>query len=228
MRNILNNKFKPLHKLPINSAEAAEVITLKLHELLMAPVTNCVRKDRGIGLRWLVAPTAARAMKDLAYNIGQRAHALKVLPIGVANPAGLPLDVLLTDRQPKGGHLAAVPYDQVPALFAKLVEFSQPAHDYFTCTEAACAIGTPVSYINKVARTGELPAIRSDASLPAQIAAGIIPYEWRIQPADLYALRPMVVDVIPGVRPVIFDSIDVLRAHRPAPERSARNAMGSI
>lgn len=222
-RNILNNKFKSLHELPINSAEAAEVITLKLYEMLFAPVRHRVHKDR-VGPRWLVTPTMAKTMKDLAYGIGQRAHALKVLPISVANPAGEPLDALLTERQPKGGHLAAIPYDQVPTLFAKLVEFSQPAHDYLTCTEAMRAIGKPMPFIRKVIQTGELPAIKGEASLPAHIAAKLIPYEWRIRPADLYAHWPMVIDVIPGVKPVIFDLIMycALTGPRPSEARKMR------
>jgi integrase len=206
-RTILNNKLKSLHNLPINSAEAADTLTLKLHELLMAPVTNFMRKDRGIGPRWHIAPKAAEAMKHLAYNIGERAHALKVLPISVANPAGPPLDALLTERQPKGGHWQAIPYNLAPSLFTTLLEFSQPAHPYFSLTEAKRAVGKTMGTIKQAIRDEILPATRAEPSLPAHVAAKLIPYEWRILPADLYQLWPPVIDAIPGVKPVIFDLI---------------------
>src|SRR5262249_11857473 len=160
--------------------EDAEVITLKLYDLLMAPVTNRTRKDRPVGPRWHVAPTMARTMKYLAYNIGERAHALKVLPISVANPAGPPLDALLTERQPRGGHHAAIPYQQTPTLYAKLVELSQPAHEYFSLTEAVRAVGKTMGTIKDAIRSGKLPAIKAEASLLAHIVSGIVPYEWRI------------------------------------------------
>jgi len=222
-RNILNNKFKPLHNLPINTAEAAEVITLKLYDMLMTePVANRLRKDRPIGPRWFVTPTEALTMKHFAYNIGERAHALKVLPISVANPAGPPLDALITERQPKGRHFAAIPYQQVPALYAKLVELSQPAHDYFTLSEAARAVRQPESTIRAAIRSGKLPAIRADASLPTFIVTGLVPYEWRILPADLYKLWPPVIDAIPGVKPVIYDLIRFCALIGPRPKEARK------
>jgi integrase len=124
------------------------------------------------------------------------------------------------ERQPKPGHLAAIPYQDVPALFATLVEISQPAHDYFTCSEAKRAIGnahgTHYQFIKDL-RTGKIPAIKAPPSLPAQIASGIVREEWRIMPADLYDYRPMVIDVIPGVKPVIYDLIMMCALTGPRP-----------
>jgi integrase len=221
-RNILNNKFKSLHELPINSAEAAEVITLKLYELLFAPVKHRVHKDR-VGPRWLVTPTMAKTMKSLAYNIGERAHALKVLPISVANPAGEPLDALLTDRQPKGGHWAAIKYDQVPALYRRLDELSQPApQDYFTVSEAARAVGKTTYCIKHAIRYKKLPAYKGEVTVDC--VRRIASYEWRIKPADLFNIWPMVVDVIPGVRSVIWDLLKfcALNGQRPSEAREMR------
>jgi integrase len=208
MRNILYNKFKPLHAMPINSAEAADMITLKLYEI--------------IGPKWLTTPAMATTMKHLAYGIGKRAHGLKVLPMNVANPAGEPLDALLTERQPEAGHWLAVPYRQTPVLYSKLDEFSQSRQSYFTATEAARAIGEPIQFITKRIRSGELPATKGEATLPAQVKAGIIPYEWRIEPAELFKRWDMIVDVIPGVPPVIFDLIKFCALNGPRPSEARK------
>jgi integrase len=220
MCNILYNNFKPLHALPINSAEAAEVITLRLYEILYAPIqhrTHKLRKNEP-GPRWLVTPKMAKHIKKLAYGICRRAHQLKVLPITVANPAGEPLDALLTDRQPKGGHLPAMPYNQVPTLFTELVKLSQPIHDYFTTTDAIRATGKSSGFIRKLIKNEELPAIQGEPSI--HNSAKLAEYEWRIQPADLYACSPMVVDVIPGIRPVIFDLIMFCALTGPRPSEA--------
>ena len=214
-RNILHRKFKSLHQLPINSAEAAEVITLKLHELLMAPVTPRNTK-RESGPRWFATPEMAKTMKALAYGIGQRAHGLKVLPISVANPAGEPLDALLTEKQPKGGQLAAMPYQQVPAVYHTLDQISRSTLPYFTASEAARAIGKYIDFVRRRIPE-EIPASKDEPSSPSQIASKVIDYEWRIDPAVLYSKYEMVVDVIPGVQPVVFDLIKMCALTGPRP-----------
>jgi len=115
-RNILNNQLKPLHALAINSAEAAEVITRRLHEILYTPVQHRIRRLRKDepGPRWLVTPRMAREIKEVGHGICYRAHQLKVLPISVANPAAEPLDALLTDRNPKTGILQPSPTIRLP------------------------------------------------------------------------------------------------------------------
>ena len=219
--NILNNKFKSLHALPINSAEAAEVITLKLHELLMAPIRHRTGKRRP-GPRWHTTPEIAMTMKQLAYNIGKHAHALRVLPINVANPGAEPLDALLTERQPERGNFQAIHFSKVPALYHTLDVACQPAHSFFTGTEAARAIGlTKNTYkFRQALRNGELKVTRAEPSLPAHRISKTIAYENRIEPADLYEKFPMVIDVIPGVRPVVFDMIKFCSLIGPRPSEA--------
>jgi hypothetical protein len=228
-RDLLKNQLEHLHKLPIDSAEAAEVLTLKFYEFLYAPVRGARRKNRDrIGPRWLIRPGAALAAKHFFYNVGKRAHALKVLPITVANPGGLPLDAILVDRQPKGGHLAAIPYNLCPKLYDELEELSQPNQDYFTISEAARAIGVTKGYCrNLVMYKKRIPVERAAPSLPAIMGRRgqyLHHYEIRIKPAELYARYPMVVDVIPGVKSVVFELIKfcILTGPRPSEAREMR------
>src|SRR5262249_40187308 len=124
--------------------------------------------------------------------------------------------------QPKDGHFAAIPYNQAPTLFAELVKLSQPPHDYFTSSEGVRAIGKSDAFIRDLIRTGKLPAIKSEPSLPGRYIniAKLLQYEWRFQPADLYACSPMVVDVIPGVQPVIFELIKFCMLTGPRPSEA--------
>jgi integrase len=204
-RYILNGYLKPLHALPINSAEAAEVITLKLYEIIKP--------------HWLTKPRMMRDVQYLAIAIGQRAHDLKVLPINVANPAAEPLKALLAVRQPAPGHWHAIPYQKAPALYAKLEELSRPAHSYFSVSEAARAIGKPSSSIRPMIKSGMLPAIKGDRLLKTPIT-----YEWQIDGNELFARYPKVVDVIPGIKPVIFRLImfSMLTGSRPSEARLMR------
>jgi len=188
-RCILNSDLKSLHKLPINSEAAAEAITLRLHKHIIGPI-------------WLKHPPMARDIKYLAKQIGDHAHALKVLPISVNNPAGGPLDILLTVRQRKGGHLAAIPYQKVPALYAKLEELSQPRCDHFTIKELERITGIHQVKINRYVLDGKLRATRGERVFPNMN----IPYEWQIAPADaaefVARFGKTLNNAIPGVRPV--------------------------
>ena len=67
-----------------------------------------------------------------------------------------------------------------------------------------------------------MPAIKSEPSLPGRYIniAKLLQYEWRFQPADLYACSPMVVDVIPGVQPVIFELIKFCMLTGPRPSEA--------
>src|SRR5262245_13277243 len=57
---ILHTYLKPLHALPINSVEAAEVITLKLHEIIKP--------------HWLTKPSMMRRVQETAIAICQPPH----------------------------------------------------------------------------------------------------------------------------------------------------------
>jgi integrase len=210
-RNILDNHLTPLHHMPINSAAAADAITLRLYQDIVGP-------------KWLTRPTMALHIKHIAYGICDHAHALKVLPMTVANPAGKPLDVLLGERQPDGGHWPAIPYHKVPALYAKVDALSQPACSHFTLTEAARAVGISKSIIKHAIRAGKLPAIKGETTLLALKISGMIPYEWRIDPADLFKVFPKVLDLTPGVQPVIFELIKfcILNGPRPSEAREMK------
>jgi len=175
----------PLFALPINSVEAAEVITLKLYEIIK-PL-------------WLTRPVMMREVQHLAMSICRHAHDLKVLPMNVANPAGGPLKVLLSARQPASGHWCALPYQKAPALYAKLEELSRPAHSYFKTGEAARAVGKSQSDIIRMINRGELPAVKGKRHAKASIG-----YEWQIDGNELFARHPKVVDVIPGIQSVTF------------------------
>jgi hypothetical protein len=159
---------------------------------------------------------------------GAYAHALKILPITVANPGGEPLDALLVERQPKSGHLKAIPYPLCPKLYDELNELSQPNQDYFTISEAARAIGVTKGFCRNLVNYGErIPVERAAPSLPAimgRTGHSLNHYEIRIQPADLYARYPMVIDVIPGVKPVVFELIKfcLLTGPRPSEAREMR------
>jgi integrase len=187
-RCILDNKFKSLHNLPINSEDAAEALTLRLHKI--------------IGPMWLKKPPMARDIKYFAKQIGAHAHALKVLPISVNNPAGGPLDILLTARQRKGGKQAAIPYQQVPELYAKLEELSQPKCDYFTIRELSIITGIHQVKINRFVLDGKLRATKGERLFQNMS----MPYEWRITPADaeefLARYGKTLNNATPGLRPV--------------------------
>jgi integrase len=161
----------------------------------------------------------ARDIKYIAYSICDRAHGLKVLPMNVANPAGKSLDVLLGQRQRKGGHWYAIPYEKVPALYAKLDELSKPAYNYFTVREAARATGVTPSTINLDIIEGRLPATKGEC-----LFKNLIGWEWHIEPADLFKLRKKVVDLIPGVRPVAMHLVKfaALNGCRPSEAREMR------
>jgi integrase len=200
---ILKNRLTALHKLPIDSIEAAETITLRLYNDIVGPI-------------WLSKPFMAKDIKDLAKAICEHAYGMKVLPANVANPAGGPLDFLLRVRQPKGGKRQAIPYQKTPALYAKLDELSKPAHSYFTIKEAARATGEHPNIINNDIRNGDLPATKGECRFKNMIG-----WEWRIEPADLFARRKKVLDVIPGVRPVAMHLVKyaILNGCRPSEAR---------
>jgi hypothetical protein len=199
---ILDGSLKTLHNLPINSPEAAEAITLRLHDILEP--------------KWLKTPPMARDIKYLAAAICEYAYGLKVLPANVANPAGRPLEVLLGERQRQGGQRYAIAYDKVPALYAKLDELSKPVYSHFTVREAARATGVHPAMINLDITESRLPATKSKCPFK-----NLIGWEWHIEPADLFKLRPKVMDVIPGVRPVAMHLVKfaVLNGCRPSEAR---------
>jgi hypothetical protein len=203
-RGILDGPLKPLHGLPVNSAEAADIITLKMHKDIVGP-------------QWLTKPPMMRDIKYLAAAICDHAYGLKVLPMNVANPAGKSLDVLLGARQRKGGHWYAIPYQEAPALYATLDELSKPNQDYFSVREAARAVGKPAHYIQRMIEDGRLPAIKGDR----RVMKTPIPYEWQIKPEDLFKRWPKVVDVIPGIRPVTIQLVkfSMLIGSRPSEAR---------
>jgi integrase len=184
-RSILHGYLKPLHALPINSAEAAEVITLKLYEIIK-PL-------------WLTKPAMMLSVKKFAVAICQRALDRKVLPVNVANPAAGPLSALLTARQPTPGHWPAIPYQKAPALYARLEELSQPSRSRFLVGEAARAVGRSYATIFEMVQKGKLPAVRIDRKNPRPF-----PHEWQIDGNELFARYAKVVDVIPGIKPVSF------------------------
>ena len=202
-RGILDAQLKLLHGLPVNSAEAADIITLKLHEDIVGPI-------------WLKTPPMARDIKYLAVAICQHAHDLKVLPINVANPAGGPLDVLLKARQRKGGHWPALPYQIAPEVYAKLEKASQPARTWFTVREAALRHDKPRQFIQDMIEARKLPSIK----VAREVQYAPIPYQRLINPEDL-ARWPIVVDVIPDVCCVSIPLImfSMLTSPRPSEAR---------
>jgi integrase len=206
-QNIINNKLKALHNLPVNSLEAAEAITLILHKDIIGP-------------KWLTKPIAARSMKYLCYGIFEHAYALKVLPTSIANPAGTVLDVLLAQRQPEGGHRVALYYPKIPALYARLEALGQPAHSNYSLWEAAYAIGKSTSTVKLAIKQGKLPSARFDPADPA--LARMIRYEHRVEPEHLFKVFTKVRDPIPGIRSVVWELIKfcVLTGPRPSEARN--------
>ena len=196
----------PVHDLQLNSGEAAEALTLKLFNLLEP--------------KWLKTPAWAHAIKYLAHMVCDHAYALKVLPANIANPAGGPLDLLLQVRQPAGGHWEGIHYTQAPELYRRLEEQSQPAYNTFTITEAERATGVPFYVINLAIQEGKLRATK----VPNPDNNTMMKEEWRIEPTDLFARYPKVVDVIPGVRSVTVFLVRfiVLNANRQDEVRKMR------
>jgi Arm DNA-binding domain len=201
-RRILNGLLKPLHDYPINNAEAAESITLRLYNDIVGPI-------------WQNKPAMARHTKSLAFNICDHAIGLKILPADVANPAGKPLDILLADRQPNGGHWPDLPYQKLPPLMAKLDDLCQP-RIFFTIGEAARAVGMVYETIYKAILDGRVKATKGERP----IFRGAY-QEWRIEPADLFNVWEKKVDVIPGLPSVTIQLIkfSILTAVRPGEAR---------
>ena len=207
VRYIFENRLKSLHNLPIDTAEAAEAITLRLYHDIVGPI-------------WLSKPNMARNLKFVAFAVCDRAHALKVLPITVANPAGQPLEVQLGARQPAKGHLRAIPYDKVPVLYAKLEQLSQPVSGGFTVGEAARAIRKSKPFIwDRCLRKREVEVIQVPIAFKNPLSP--LSYEHRIVPASLFDKFEKVFDIRAGVQPVAIHLVKfaILNGCRPSEAR---------
>jgi integrase len=205
-RTIFDNRLTSLHNLPIDTAEAAEAITLRLYQDIIGPL-------------WLSKPSMARKLKWAASAICDRACALKVLPANIANPAGKPLEVLLSVRQPAKGRFRAIPYDKIPTLYAKLEQLSQSIDDGYTVAEAARAIGRSKPFIRDHIQNGDLKV----RQVPVAIKTPLNPlsHEQRIDPADLFDKFEKVLDIRAGVRPVGIHVVKfaILNGCRPSEAR---------
>jgi integrase len=206
-RKLLYTPLKPVHDMPLNSADTADALTLRLHEIIEP--------------KWLTHPARALHIKQFANAICEHAYTLKVLPKNVANPAGPPLDDLLMVRQPEPGHRYAIPYQKVPALWTKLFELSKPAGSFYTQADAERAVGESWATIRQAIYRGDLRATKAESSHLAIQVGGMNWCEWRIEPEDLFGVFRKVIDVIPGLRAVIWELVKfcVLTGPRPSEAR---------
>jgi hypothetical protein len=197
-RCILMNRFKPLHPIPIPQLEAADLM----------PIVGPPRRQQ--------VPCMTKIERDFAYAIWD--HASGGIPEmqSKANPAGKPLDFLLQDRLPPPKPLVAIPYQKIPALYAKLEELSRPTRSYYGLGEACRAVAKPRSTLLNAIHHGWLRATKGE-----NVMHNGIPEEWRIEPADLFKYSPMIIDVIPGLAPVAVHVIKfcILNGCRPSEAR---------
>jgi excisionase family DNA binding protein len=136
------------------------------------------------------------------------------------NPAslkkGMPLSVLLADKQPASKPHAALPYQLAPALMAK---FEFTPRTFFTVGEAARAVGLGYTTVYKAIIDGRLPATKAERP----IYRGAY-QEWHIEPAVLFNVWPQQAEVIPGL-PSVTDTLirfSILTAQRPDEIRRMR------
>jgi integrase len=171
-------------------------ILAPLHNLRPKDITPKHIFDIVDPLRAERAPTAAAALVR-AHTIFDWAIASEAMD--KANPASMkgPLRILFgtDDIKPEPKHHAALDWEKVPALMAKLMAFKP--RNYYTVGEGARACGIPASRIYNAIAKGRLKSTKPEYP----VFAGSW-QEHQIEPAELFKVFPKFVDVIPGLPPV--------------------------
>jgi integrase len=174
---LINGYLKPLHDIPVRDITPKDIYDI------VEPLRHRV-------------PARANQTLNRARTVLDWGHVIGALPEDRMNPASMkgPLRKMFgaDSIEPEHEPLEAIPYEKVPLLWARL-DAVKPRTCY-TVGEAARAVGqTHITIYNRIA-TGKLRSTKPEHPMLAGSWQ-----EHQIEPADLFAVWPKVVDVIPGL-----------------------------
>jgi integrase len=196
---VIGKYLRPLHNM-----SPAQIDANLFYEKILEPMI-----DR--------TPSMMKQVRHYAEQVFKRGRVRNLLPADKLTPTatdGL-LDELLAGFKHRPTPLAALHYDKIPTLMTALRRERERVD--FSVGEAARAAGKSRDTIYEWIYEGRLAADKNLSSYHRH---------WKIKPADLFAITPQVVDVIPPPQTLasFVLEVSILTGTRPSETRMMRKS----